>query len=272
MGAFSQKHFNNFLLDSGAIIFSEEQKPLKSKRLSNFYINMRTILEDVYLTSSLVDFTIEFVQDLGLRPRSFYAVPEGATKLGIILQYTWAKMQEDWMRPGSYALSMGRGKSKAHGEEKDREFLGKPTGFTIVVEDATTSGTSLFNEVGKLRQNNVNVGAVIAVADRKELTPIPNIDDSEIVEEFKKIYKRFTNKEYTRAMGVADVLKDIGIPYYSMTDSFQIFELAKNRLQLSLSVMDAVEEEFARVSVRSKLYQGIMRDTTSLEKQKIKPA
>jgi len=51
-----------------------------------------------FLSDKLSDYVMAFVEDSGLQPDCFYGVPEGATKLGIITQYKWAKILQimDW--------------------------------------------------------------------------------------------------------------------------------------------------------------------------------
>ena len=117
--------FHNFILNNKIIGFFKEPLKLKSGRLSYWYINWRNITSDVFLLDKLTDYIISFVQNLRLVPKCFYGVPEGATKIGLITQFKWGKVQKNF-GPGGYVLSMGRGKQKDHGDPKDRIFLGIP--------------------------------------------------------------------------------------------------------------------------------------------------
>ncbi|MFX1596715.1 MAG: hypothetical protein ACFFBK_11705, partial [Promethearchaeota archaeon] len=145
---------------------------------------------------------------LGLKPRSFYGVPEGATKLGIITQYKWARKQKNYS-PGNYSLPMGRGNQKEHGDPKDRFLLGIPSGTTVILEDTTTTGESLINEIKKLKKLDVNIIGAIGLTDRNELR-----DDGKSVEEIiweEKI-------KYYSMSNAVDLL-----PYLNITP-----EIAKN--------------------------------------------
>ncbi|MDE1762447.1 MAG: hypothetical protein KGH78_04635, partial [Candidatus Micrarchaeota archaeon] len=143
MGGFDQGAFDNFAIENGAIEFREEPIRLNSGRLSHIYMNWRSPLEDAYLKSELVSrYIIPFINDNGIKARTFYGVPEGATKLGLFVQDEWAKSQKDYQK-GAYPLSMGRGRIKEHGAQKDKYFLGSPDGPTVIIEDVTTTGLSV---------------------------------------------------------------------------------------------------------------------------------
>ena len=47
---------------------------------------------------------------------------------------------------------MGRGKQKEHGDPKDKFFVGIPNGDTIILEDTTTTGSSLINTIIQLKE------------------------------------------------------------------------------------------------------------------------
>jgi orotate phosphoribosyltransferase len=167
MGEFSQRKFNDFIIEQGIVGFFREPVKLKSGRLSNWYVNWRNVAEDVYMLERLTDYVLAFVEDLGLGPDCFYGVAEGATKLGVITQYRWAKKQKDY-GPGVYTLPMGRGRPKDHGDIKDRFFVGAPKGKTIILEDVTTTGGSLLATVDHLLDAGVKVMAAISLTDRNE--------------------------------------------------------------------------------------------------------
>ncbi|MFX1596747.1 MAG: hypothetical protein ACFFBK_11870, partial [Promethearchaeota archaeon] len=78
-----KENFHKFILDNNIIGIFKEPIKLKSGRLSYWYINWRNISSDVFLLDQLTDYIFLFIEYLGLKPRSFYGVPEGATKLGI---------------------------------------------------------------------------------------------------------------------------------------------------------------------------------------------
>ena len=156
-----KEKFYEFIIENNVIGFFKEPLKLKSGRLSYWYVNWRNVAKDVYLIDKLSDFLISFVKELDLNPDCFYGVPEGATKLGIITQYKWAKGQLNY-KMGAYSLSMGRAKPKDHGDPKDKYFLGNPRGKVIIIEDVTTTGGSLFETIKFLSEIGIKImGGVI---------------------------------------------------------------------------------------------------------------
>jgi len=206
-------NFHNFILNNKIIGFFKEPLRLKSGRLSSWYINWRKIASDVYLLDQLTDYILLFIDYLGLNPKCFYGVPEGATKLGVITQYKWARRQKNY-NPGSYPLSMGRGKQKEHGDPKDRFFVGIPKGDTIILEDVTTTGESLIATIKKLRDLNVKIIATIGLTNRNELR-----DDGKSVEE---------------------IVKEQNAQYYAMSNAIDLLP----RINMNKDIKKQIEEYF----------------------------
>ena len=172
-----QNVFNEFIKEQNVIGFFEKPLKLKSGRLSYWYVNWRNITSDVFLLDKLTDYIISFINYLGLKPTCIYGVPEGATKLGIVTQFKWAKQQKNYTY-GSHPLAMGRGKQKEHGEPKDRIFIGIPKGNVVILEDVTTTGGSLISTIHKLNELEINIIAAIGLTNRNELR-----DDGKSVKE-----------------------------------------------------------------------------------------
>jgi len=194
----SEEDFKKFIIENKVIGFFEKPIKLKSGRYSYFYVNWRTIAEDVYLFDKLTDYLISYTKHLKLEPDCFYGVPEGATKLGIITQFKWAKNHDNY-KPGVFPLSMGRGKPKEHGDPKDRFFLGFPKGNIVVLEDVSTTGQSLINCIQELRNNNINILGIIALTNREEIR-----EDGSYFE---------------------DILMEMGLKYHSMSSITEILNL-----------------------------------------------
>lgn len=220
---FSQQEFNNFILNNQVYGFFKNPIKLSSGRTSHFYANWRNVLEDVWLTDKLTDFIIAFINDLDLQPNCFYGVPEGATKIGIITQYKWAKQAQEFSKK-SHSLSMGRGKPKEHGEVKDRLFVGLPKGKAIVIEDVTTTGASLIKTLINLREAGIEVDGVITLTDRMELT-------KESISVKKKIEK-------------------MGYNFYSMSSALEILPLAYKRLEPGEEIGKEIELEFEKYGIK----------------------
>jgi len=175
-----RNNFYDFIIKNKVVGFFNEPLTLKSGRKSYWYVNWRTVAEDVFLLDKVSDFLLSFVKHLNLKPDCFYGVPEGATKLGVITQYKWAFNDKN-IKPGKYVLSMGRGKPKDHGELKDKYFLGIPKGKVLLVEDTTTTGSSMLKAIDDLVDNRVNIIAAIGLTNRNEIR-----DDGNTVEEAMK--------------------------------------------------------------------------------------
>ena len=223
MSEFRQEEFNNFILDNNVIGFFEEPVQLKSGRFSSWYVNWRTVSEDVYLCERLSEYVIAFTQDLGFELDCFYGVPEGATKLGLAVQTNYAKKSPDY-GPGSHTLSMGRGKPKSHGVPKDKYFVGQPKGDTIVLEDVTTTGGSLLEEIAKLKENDTILDAAIALTNRMEKTD--------------------------KGVSVKRVIESAGVPYFAMSDAHELLPEAYGHEQPGELVRRNLEHEFRCYGVK----------------------
>ncbi len=219
---FNQNEFNNFVVSSGVVGFFEQSITLSSGRVSKWYVNLRKISYDAFLLDKLSSFVIEFVASLGLKHGCFYGVPEGASKLGILTQFNWAKRQPDFS-PGRYVLPMGRGKTKEHGTKQDRVFEGLPKGKTIVIEDVTTTGESLLKTIDKLHSEKVEVVAAIGVVNRNE--------------------KRDDGKTVEQAVG------EKSCKYYAMSNALELLPLVCEKQRPSEEALKAVEDYFEKYGV-----------------------
>jgi orotate phosphoribosyltransferase len=224
---FSQDAFNQFIIDNNVIGFFDKPLKLKSGRISNWYVNWRTVSEDVFLLETLVPFVIDFTKvqiERGVipPPDCFYGVPEGATKLGMLCQYFWAKNSPAYGR-GSHVLPMGRAKPKEHGAPQDRYFVGAPRGKTIVVEDVTTTGGSLIETIDKLLNAGIDVIAAIGLTHRMELRE----DRSTVADEIGK---------RKSASGV--------IKYLPLSSATELLPLITAQRRLSIELQNAIIQEF----------------------------
>ncbi|MFX1394595.1 MAG: hypothetical protein ACFFAH_13600 [Promethearchaeota archaeon] len=218
-----KEKFYEFIIENNVFGFFKEPLKLKSGRLSYWYVNWRTVAEDVYLIDQLSDFLISFVKKMNLNPDCFYGVPEGATKLSIITQYKWAKNNSDYGQ-GVYPLSMGRGKHKDHGDQKDRYFLGFPKGKVIVLEDTITTGGAFIETIEKFLELGINVIAGIVLTNRNELR-----DDRKTVKE---------------------MISDKGIKFYSMSDAIELIPRVYNKLQPGEFVAKNIENYFKKYGIK----------------------
>lgn len=224
MDTFDRNKFNNFLLDNRVVGFFDKPITLKSGRQSHFYVNWRTVSNDVFLLDKLSDFLIAFTKDAGLSPDAFYGVPEGASKLGVISTYKWARNHAGFSK-GSHALPMGRGKVKEHGDPKDKFFVGEPRGKIIVVEDVTTTGGSLLSTLDQLSQIDVKVIAAIGITNRMEKR-----DDGRSVEE---------------------AIAARGVKYLALSEATNFLPEAFNKFKPDQNIAREIENEFKMYGVQT---------------------
>jgi len=218
-----KKNFVEFIFNQEVIGFFKEPLKLKSGRLSYWYVNWRNVAEDVYSMDKLTDFVFEFIEDLNLKPDCFYGVPEGATKLGVIAQYKWAKRNS--AQKNEYVLSMGRARPKEHGDPKDKFFLGVPRGKVIVLEDVTTTGGSLIQTIHKLESINTNIIAAIGLTNRNELR-----DDGRSVKQ---------------------AISDLGIKYYAMSDALELIPELYHKSLPGKEIKEHIEHYFQKYGIES---------------------
>jgi orotate phosphoribosyltransferase len=167
MMQYSKKDFLNFILAHDVVGFFDEPIRLSCGRYSSWYVNWRTVAEDVFLLDQLTDYVLAYTKEQDIIPDTYFGVSEGATKLGLVTQYKHALQTEDYME-GTHRLAMGRGKQKEHGAAKDRYFLGTPKDKTLVLEDVITTGDSLLKSITQLEQAGVRVMGALALTDRLE--------------------------------------------------------------------------------------------------------
>lgn len=222
MEKFNQDEFNKFIEENDIYGFFDEAITLKSGRKSHFYANWRNVVEDVYLTDKLADYVLSFASENGLNADTFYGVPEGATKLGIITQYKMAQKSSSYSK-GSHILSMGRAKPKDHGAPKDKFFVGMPTGKVVVLEDVTTTGGSLINTLKGLKEAGVDVTGVISLTNRMEKR-----DDG---------------------LSVKEAVEKEGFKFHNMSSSLDLLPLMYKKLKPDEKVGKAIEAEFGEYGV-----------------------
>ena len=218
---FDQEEYNKFLIENNVIGFFDEPITLKSGRISNWYANCRNLLDRVGVIDRLTDFVLAFADEKGLTADYFYGVPEGATKLGLVLNYKKGKTNPDQV------LVIGRGRPKDYGAPKDRFFIGpiKQGDKVIVIEDVTTTGGSLLNTIKQLKEAGINIVAAIGLVNRME--------------------KRDDGKSVKQAV------EELDVPYLNIGDSTELLPLARDSAKPSESVIEEVEKYFDKYGIKS---------------------
>ena len=223
MTSYSPEAFINFLLDNNVVGFFEKPITLKSGRKSSWYVNWRTVSNDVFLFDQLTDFVLSFVNSKKLQADCFYGVPEGATKLGLLATYKFAKQQKNY-QAGSHVLAQGRAKPKEHGAVEDKYFIGMPRGRVIVVEDVTTTGGSLLTTVAQLQEAGVNIVAAVGLTNRSEKR-----DDCKTV---------------------AEALKEKSVQYLALSEADAFLPAAIKRFKPSAEIIASIQNEFAEFGAK----------------------
>lgn len=223
MTGFNQEEYNKFLIENRVIGFFEKPITLKSGRISNWYANCRILLDGVGVIDKLTDFVLAFSDEKGISADYFYGVPEGATKLAIILNYKKGKLDHN----ENQVLIMGRGMPKEHGDPKDKYFIGpaEKGDKVIVVEDVTTTGGSLIESIKHLKESNIEVVAAIGLVNRMEMR-----DDGKSVEQ---------------------VVKELNVPYFAIGSAIDLLPMARDVSKPSDSVLEEVEKYFDQYGIKS---------------------
>jgi len=220
MGKFNQEDFNKFILDNNLIDFLNHPIKLKSGRTSHLYVNWR--INDVCLLDRVSDYIIAFTQDLGLNSDCFYGIPEGATRLGIITQYKWAKQSQNY-KIGSHPFPMGRAAPKYHGMPKNKYFVGIPKGKVIVIEDVVSTSSSLLKTLDNLIEEKIPVISVLVLTDRMELR--------------------------NNAKSVKQIVETKGISYYALSNALQLLPKISKKLKPNKNIAEAIEKEFEEFGI-----------------------
>lgn len=218
---FEKEAYNKFLIENNVVGFFDKPITLKSGRVSNWYVNMRNLTNNVNIKNKLVNFVLAFVRYKDWEPDLFYGVPEGATKLGLFLTDAHAKIVGR-----NLPLVMGRGRPKAHGEAKDRFFVGDipDKSKVIIIEDVTTTGGSLLATIENLQRINVEIIAAVGLVNRLELSR-----DGKSVEEN---------------------VNEKGVDYFAISNAFELLPLAADRAKPDDKTLAAVEDYFQKYGVK----------------------
>lgn len=186
---FDRDEFENFLIYNDCVEICDPPRILANNRESRHYFNVRNVTGTSEKLKILTDFLHAYTTSKVNSFDYYYGVPEGATKIGIIASYRFCNK-----------VVMGRGKVKDHGDAYDKYFVTPPEKGEkpVIVEDTTTTGTSILKEVDKISKVGVDIAAAIVIVNRLE-----------------KMGDNITVLDKT----IEDELREKGIQLYSMTDA-----------------------------------------------------
>lgn len=217
---FRQKAFDKFIIENGICGFSEETIVLASGRITNFYVNWRNILQSTLRLEKLIPYIINFTIDNNISVDTFYGVPEGATPFGILAQYEFSKR----FSMMDHVIAVGRKEpKKGRGLEKDKFFVSRPQGKTVVIEDVTTVATNLIPVLISLQKGKVDVSGVITMTNRME--------------------KR------NDGLSVRQKVEQMGIPFYQMSSAPELLIKIVGVKIIKKSIIGKVEKYYKKYGI-----------------------
>lgn len=228
MAGFNQDKFNDLVINY-CLGFSDKPRILASGKPSYWYCSWDKVLTDPFLLEKVILNIFNFVQDQNLVPDTYYGVPDGATPLGLITQFTWATSSRHY-GIGSHVLSVGRKETKSHGDEDDKNFVGTPRAKTIILEDVTTTGDSLIKNGLDRVQNYAKKAELLAAISLTTRMSIAMRGDFN-----KKVQERYNAN------------------FYFMSDALLLLPEAYQRQKPGEYIGALVEEELARNGISIKL-------------------
>ena len=219
---FKKEEFDKFILDNKVVGIKPEPFKLKSGRLSYWYANCRVMSDTFELIDRTAGFVADFISEHKLDFDYVYGVPAGATKLAVAINYRIGQKNNK----NSQKIIIGREKPKEHGDPKDRYFIGpvQSGDKVIVLEDVTTTGGSVIDQLKFLKEAGLDIVAVVALVNRLEKR-----DDG---------------------LGVAEYIKkEFNVPYYNLTDAKRILPAAIKHGNFGNDMVAKVEETVNQVSI-----------------------
>lgn len=211
-----RRALERLMIEHGVVGFFEEAITLRSGRQSHWYVNWRKAASDAFILEQVAEIVWQAIQALALQPDCVCGVPEGATKLGLLVQLQLAKASPNY-GPGSCQLPMLRGKPKTHGAVADRDFVGKPQGRMILIEDVTTTGMSLIETVDRLQESEIEIVAAMSLTDRQ------------------------SPQDPARPVDV--MLRERGIPFFPIVRADTLLDVAIEALQPAPAIAESVRRE-----------------------------
>ena len=208
MTGFDQEAYHQFVLNyrspkgESVVGFCPKKRKLASGRTSFWYWNGRILLDYKDPMGRLAGYILKFCEDKDIMPDYFVNVPEGVNKLTDYLNAELGGKQVQ-----------ARAKPKAYGDPRDAHFIGpvERGDRIVIVEDVTTTGGSLINQIKKCLDSELNVIAAVCECNRME-----------------KAAKGRGDERVDFDYGVAEAVSRLGsgVKYYALTDASKIIPAA----------------------------------------------
>ena len=195
--SFSTERFEEFLLASGVIGFSDPSLVLKSGKESFWYANLRKVSQSYNLLAKLASIVTDFLQEKKLPlTDGVIGVPEGASLLGYEVQKKLIekKIFED-------KIFHFRNKPKQHGNPSDKYWVnGNLPKSLILLEDVSTTGSSLIGFAQNLHSMEIKTPLVVGLLNREQLNH--------------------------KGQSLPQILESFGIKYHFLTTASKVLPLA----------------------------------------------
>ena len=206
---FNAEDYKQFVLDNERVTFSPEFFRLASDQKSRFYINWRKEVNGkLGITSgknaeTVTGYVLDFLEDKNIEIDTFIGVPESMTMFAGVVQ----KKNAERKNLDDYGLVALRKEPKSHGDIADRFFIGKPQGKIAILEDITTTGSSLIEKgIKPIQKAGYDVDIALALTNR------------------------CSQKDYIREL----VEQETNVPYFSLIHAFELLPEAYERFTKKL--------------------------------------
>jgi len=242
LGSFDSEIYDNLLIYSNILGFHDSPAQLNSKRFSSYYFNGRRIYDNSLLTELFVGHVINFISDLKVDPKTICGVPLGMTLFGGHVQRAFVQTKPYEIQ-SEYSYVTIRPTPKDHGAPADKYHIGKLNSPILLIEDVTTTALSILKVVNRLKKLGSKVEWVVSLMNRMEKTPIQNLDDEKVFQEYKKEYMEATGTLYSKGIDAKEAVEMTGAKYFSLTNSQRILPKAIEIMNLERGKIDKLIEE-----------------------------
>ncbi len=199
-----------------------------------------------------------------------YGDPNGICReIAVITQYNLAKQFGKCAGSDFYCLPMGRRKPKSHGDPKDRYFVGKPVGRTLVLLKDEEREKEVLRPLEML--DNVEISKILYVKEEPVYTKLPErvviLEDvtttgNSLLNAIDILLENnisvmaavgLTNRNEIRDDGksVAEALEERGIPYYAMSNALELLPEIYKRQKPGKEIGKLVEDYFKKYGVEN---------------------
>ncbi|MDE1827563.1 MAG: hypothetical protein KGH65_00150 [Candidatus Micrarchaeota archaeon] len=242
MACFDSVMYDNLLIYNNIIGFHDSPIQLNSKRFSIYYFNGRRIYDNTVLTELIAGHVVNFMDDMHIAPKTICGIPVGMMLFGGLVQRAFVQTKPQEAQK-EYSYVTIRPTPKDHGAPADKNFIGKLNSPIVLIEDVTTTALSILKTINRLKKLGFRVEWVVSLMNRMEKTPIQNLDDEKIFQEYKKEYMEATGSLYSKGIEAKEAVEMTGARYFSLTDAQRILPKAAEIMNLRREKIEQLLEE-----------------------------